>query len=209
MQFGATTKHSAEAQPEEFQLDIDGDTVPDADLNTASASASEAMSADAQAIIAALNLQIAGANSNIQGLSSRVDAQFAAVDRRMNGREERFRALDGRLQRVEVSGGGGAASMAGSAFTAAGASSADVSTTWASSRPNLGPVLTNPYASRPQENSVDAEDAKPIKKRRLIRIGGSPKTQHRKRSSRGWMSCGRSLKAPRRLTRLADLRRDA
>ena len=145
------------------------------------------MSADAQAIIAALNQQIAGVNSNIQSLSPRVDAQFATVDRSMNGPGERFRALDERLQRVEVSGGGGAASTAGSASTAAGASSANDSTVWANFRPNLGPGLTNPYASRPQENSVYAEHAKPIKKKRLIRIrgGGSPKTRHPKRSPRG------------------------
>ena len=170
VQSGATTKSSAESRPEEFQLYVDGDTVPDADIITACASTSAAMSAYAQAFIAALNQQIAGVNFNIQGKgpSFRVDAQLATFDRRLNGQEEPFRALDEKLQRVDVSGGGGTASTAGSSSTAAGASSANASTAWAIFRPNLGPVLMSIYASRPQENSVDAECAKPLK-RRLIR----------------------------------------
>ena len=126
-------------------------------------------STDAQAIIAALNQQIGGFNRNIQTLNTRVDGQFAVVDRRLNGVDNRFRALD------EGGGGGGcgAASSAGSVSTATGAGYATgAAGPWGEYRPNTGPTI-NPYAvPRPRDDSIEAEYLKPIKKRRLIHIGG-------------------------------------
>ena len=81
-EFATTTQRKAQAQPEKFLLDAEEDTDPNeafAELRASSSSGAANMSADAQAIIAALNTQITGVNQNIQGISTRVDNQFAAV----------------------------------------------------------------------------------------------------------------------------------
>ena len=140
------------------------------------------MSADAQAIIAALSQQISGVNQNIAGLATRVDNQFAILERRLNGPGKRCRALAERLAGVEVAGGScAAASSAGSAPTALGAASVHGSTAWANFRHNIGATNTDPYfASRPREDSIEADYLKTVKKRRLIRIGGLPEHGQRR-----------------------------